>query len=86
MTDTFRFYDEPEGWVECETIDGGLIVSAHVYNDGKYSRAMMRKFIKIVDAVDIVITELRYNYLVEWFSKHFKITHRGEHIYEIRNK
>ncbi len=84
MTESFRFYDEPEGWIECETMSDCMVISAHVYDDGKYSRAMMRKFIEFGNAVGVVRTELRYNYLVKWFSKHFKVTHLGEHIYEIR--
>lgn len=83
---TYRWYDEPDGWIEWIEKDGIIYGSAHATGN-KYSRAMLRELKKGINLIirkkAVLITELRYNYLIKFYSRHWKIIKLQEHFYKI---
>ena len=87
MIEDLRFYDEQDGWIECAIKDSVMYISVHCKTeDGKYSREILRKLIAFGYVFGTVRTELRYNYLVDFYSKHFDVTDLGSNIYEIKRR
>ena len=81
--DIITDYDEVDGMVQHAIYNGYCIVTAHT-NTGKYSIGMLRVFIEMVDFYGIVITELKYKYLVDFYSKHSEVTKIEDNIYVIK--
>ena len=76
---TVRVYDKPDGWVEYIKIDGVVYGSAHSYN-GKYS------ILNNVKKFGEIVTELRYNYLLKFYKKHFTVTYIINNLYIIEKE
>lgn len=79
---TIRWYDEDDGWIDYINIDGVIYGSAHAVNN-KYSRSLLRSLLKGIKHYGTIVTELRYNYLVKFYSRHFKVTHIDKNFYKV---
>ncbi len=80
-----KFYDKQDGWIECGIKYNIMYVSAHCEGD-KYSRPMLRKLLEFGRLFGVARTQLRFDYLVKFYSKHFNVTPLGDDMYEIRIK
>lgn len=75
-------YDKPDGWVAYTEHEEVIHATAHSY-ENKYSVGMLRALKRVLDIKDILVTELVYNYLVDFYSKHYKVTHLGQNYYKV---
>jgi hypothetical protein len=80
-----RSYEKDGDWVEWAEDNGIIIISAHSANN-KYSIGMLREMIRIFNKKGELYTELRYNYLVSFYDKHYKLTHLGNNYYKLSRK
>lgn len=85
MKEFIRVYDDESGYVDVGIQDRVVYVSAHCNGD-KYSNGMMRKFKEVAKLFGKARTQLSYNYLVDFYSKHFDLELLYDDVYEIRSK
>ncbi len=83
---TIRFYDGVEGWMECGIAHNKVYISSHCYDDGKFSKPMFRLFMQFMELFIEVRAELKYNYLVDFFKKHYEVENLIDTVYIIRKK
>ena len=81
--DTIRVYDNGEDWVEYVEYDCKIFASAHS-DSGKYSSRMWRELIKILDIDGVIHTQLRFDYLVKFFSRHYIVEQIDGDYYTVR--
>jgi len=79
-----RTYETDLEWCEYVIVNNIVIASAHTDNK-VYSRRLMREMKLILAIKGEILTELSYNYLIEFYSKHFELTSLGENIFKIKD-
>tara|TARA_R110000851_G_scaffold268625_1_gene421365 strand:+ start:904 stop:1161 length:258 start_codon:yes stop_codon:yes gene_type:complete len=80
-----RIYNKPDGYVEYVYKNNIVCANAHS-NIGKYTIGMMRAMLDVLRIKGKVTTQLRYNYLIDFYKKHFEVTYLSEEFYIIRER
>jgi len=79
-----RTYETDVEWCEYVIVQNIVIMSAH--SDNKtYSRQLWREMKQIMAIKGEIVTELSYNYLIEFFSKHYEVIELGKNIFKIKD-
>ena len=78
-------YDKPDGWVAYIEIDEVIYANAHT-TSGRYTIGILRALKRILSKKGRIVTELVYNYLIDFYSKHYKVTSIGNNFYIVDYK
>lgn len=78
-----RLYDESDGYVEYIIKDDVIYGTAHS-NNKTYSKGMLRAIKKGIAIKGKIVTELRYNYLIAFYSRHYELTLIKDNYYEVK--
>lgn len=77
--------DSENGWVEYVVYDNMIIASAHCHK-GKYTRDMFKAMKEVLAIKGEVYTELPFDYLVKFYSRHCIVELIEEDYYKIRSR
>jgi len=82
--ETIRTYETDEEWCEYIEHDKMIFASAHT-SKKTYSRRLMKEMKLILAIKGEIVTELSYNYLIKFYSRHFDIESLGNNFYKIKD-